>query len=59
VFAGKPEERHLSTFKHFAADGIDVYIHPGLEISPEGMEIGMDKWAFMRRLKVNGVRIAA
>ncbi|MDP2873570.1 MAG: hypothetical protein Q8P31_13690 [Bacillota bacterium] len=49
----------MSTFKHFAADGIDVYVHPGLEISPEGMEIGLDRWAFMRRLRVSGVRVAA
>jgi hypothetical protein len=59
VFAGKPEERHISTFKHFAADGIDVYLHPALEVGPDGMEIVLDKWAFLRRLKVNGVRIAA
>jgi len=59
VFAGKPEERHLSSFKHFTADGIDIYVHPGLEIIPEGMEIGLDKWSFMRRLRVSGVRVAA
>jgi len=59
VFAGKPEERYLSSFQHFVSDELDVYVHPGLEMDPEGIQISLDKWAFMKRLKVQGVTIAA
>ena len=57
VFAGRPEERHLSSFRHVASEGIDVYVHPSLKVSQEGLSIGLDKWAFMKRLNVKGVEI--
>jgi hypothetical protein len=58
VFAGKPDERYLSQYKHFTSEGLDVYVHPHLEVEPHGIEVSMDKWAFMKRLKVTGVKVA-
>jgi hypothetical protein len=57
VFAGTPEERHISVFQHLTSEGLDVYVHPSLEIDPEGMEILLDKYTFMKRLRVRGVSI--
>jgi len=57
VFAGKPEERHLSSFQHSTSEGLDIYVHPSLEVQPQGMEITLDKWTFMKRLRVKGVTI--
>lgn len=57
MFAGTPEERYLSKFQHFTSEGLDVYVHPSLEADPDGMQISLDKWSFMKRLKVRGAKI--
>jgi hypothetical protein len=57
VFAGTPDERYRTRFHHETSEGLDVYIHPSLEVDPKGMEIGLDKWTFMKRLRVKGVKI--
>jgi hypothetical protein len=57
VFAGPPEARHISAFQHLTSEGLDVYVHPSLEIDPEGMEILLDKYTFMKRLRARGVSI--
>gem|GEM_PF-5950332 len=58
MFAGKPDERSISQFKHSVTDGVDVYLHPLLEVEPDGMQISLDRWAFMKRLRVKGVAIS-
>ncbi len=57
MFAGAPEERYLDKFQHSETEGVDVYVHPSLEVEPDGMQISLDKWSFMKRLKVRGVSI--
>jgi hypothetical protein len=57
VFAGTPEERQIGLFRHLTSEGLDVYVHPSLDIDPEGMEILLDKYTFMKRLRVRGVSI--
>jgi hypothetical protein len=59
VFAGKPDEQSVTRFQHFTSEGLDIYVHPSLRIAPQGMEIRLDKWAFLRRLSVSGVSLAA
>lgn len=57
MFAGTPDARHMSSFQHLTSEDIDVYIHPSLEVNPGGMEILLDKYTFMKRLRVRGVSI--
>ena len=59
MFAGKPDDESLARFQHFTSEGLDIYVHPSLRMDPKGMEIGLQRWAFLRRLSVKGVEIAA
>lgn len=59
MFAGRPEGAVLDRFRHYDSEGLDVYVHPSLQVSEEGMEISLVRWAFLRRLKVAGVTTAA
>lgn len=57
MFAGKPDPDHLGQYQHLTSEGLDIYIHRGLVVEPGGLDVAMAKWAFMKRLKVTGVKV--
>lgn len=57
MFAGKPDEAYIASFKRLDSDGVEVYVHPKLKVDPTGLVISLEKRSFLRRLQVSGVSV--